>query len=105
MFGPERENVLSGRGRKLHNEEFHNLYTSPGRKPIRMRWAGYIARMVDMRKKCYSEILKEKGNLGNLGTDRRVILNGVFVCGLGSSGPGLGPMAGFRGYDNEHLVP
>jgi hypothetical protein len=28
IFGPKRENVLGG-CRRLHNEELHNLYTSP----------------------------------------------------------------------------
>jgi hypothetical protein len=34
---------------KLHNEELHNLYSSPSIirmiKPRRMRWAEYVARM------------------------------------------------------------
>jgi hypothetical protein len=28
MFGPKRDEV-TGEWRKLHNEEFHNLYSSP----------------------------------------------------------------------------
>jgi hypothetical protein len=28
IFGPKRDEVTEGRG-KLHNEEFHNLYSSP----------------------------------------------------------------------------
>jgi hypothetical protein len=28
IFGPKREEVAGG-WRRLHNEEFHNLYTSP----------------------------------------------------------------------------
>jgi hypothetical protein len=39
---------MVGRWRKLHNEEIHNLYSSPNiirmTKTIRMRWAGYVAR-------------------------------------------------------------
>jgi hypothetical protein len=35
--------------RKLHNEEIHNLYSSPSIiriiKSRRMRWAGHVARM------------------------------------------------------------
>jgi hypothetical protein len=35
--------------RKLHNEELHNLYSSPNIirmiKSRRMRWAGHVARM------------------------------------------------------------
>jgi hypothetical protein len=39
--------------RKLHNEELHNLYSSPSIiriiKSRRMRWAGYVARMGEKR--------------------------------------------------------
>jgi hypothetical protein len=38
---------------KLHNEEFHNLYSSPSIiriiKSRRMRWAGHVARMGERR--------------------------------------------------------
>jgi hypothetical protein len=38
-----------GDWRKLHNEELHNLYSSPNIirmiKSKRMRWAGHVARM------------------------------------------------------------
>jgi hypothetical protein len=40
---------MTGGCRKLHNEELHNLYSSPsiirGMKSRRMRWAGHAARM------------------------------------------------------------
>jgi hypothetical protein len=40
-------------GEKLHNEELHNLYSSPSTirmiKSRRMRWAGYVARMGEKR--------------------------------------------------------
>jgi hypothetical protein len=48
IFGPKRDEMLGGWG-KLHNEEFHNSYSSPS--IIRMiktrgiRWAGHVARM------------------------------------------------------------
>jgi hypothetical protein len=39
--------------RKLHNEELHNLYSSPSIirmiKLRRMRWAGHVARMREKR--------------------------------------------------------
>jgi hypothetical protein len=48
IFGPERDEVTGG-GRKLHNEELHNLYSSPSIirmiKSRRMRGAGRVARM------------------------------------------------------------
>jgi hypothetical protein len=48
IFGPKRDEV-TGVWRKLHNEELHNLYSSPSIirmiKSRRMRWAGHVARM------------------------------------------------------------
>jgi hypothetical protein len=48
IFGPKRDEV-TGEWRKLHNEEFHDLYSSPTIvrviKSRRMTWAGYVARM------------------------------------------------------------
>jgi hypothetical protein len=47
IFGPKREEV-SGGWRRLHNEELHNLYTSPHivkvMKLKRMRWVEHVAR-------------------------------------------------------------
>jgi hypothetical protein len=47
IFGPGRDEVTGG-WRKLHNEEFHNLYSSPSINRIiksrRMRWLWHVAR-------------------------------------------------------------
>jgi hypothetical protein len=47
IFGPKREE--DGLWRKLHNNEFHILYSSPNIvrviKSKRMRWAGHVAHM------------------------------------------------------------
>jgi hypothetical protein len=47
IFGPKREE--DGSWRKLHNDELHNLYSSPNIvrviKSRKMRWAGHVARM------------------------------------------------------------
>jgi hypothetical protein len=52
IFGPKRDEV-KGDWRKLHNEEFRNLYSSPNIirmiKSRRMRWAGRVARMGETR--------------------------------------------------------
>jgi hypothetical protein len=46
IFGPKRDEVTAD-WRKLHNEELHNLYSSPNIirmiKSKRMRWAGHVA--------------------------------------------------------------
>jgi hypothetical protein len=48
IFGPKRNDV-TGEWRKLHNEELHDLYSSPNIirvvKSRTMRWAGHVARM------------------------------------------------------------
>jgi hypothetical protein len=51
IFGPRRDEV-TGDWRKLHNEELHNVYSSPNMiriKSRRMRWAGNIAQMGETR--------------------------------------------------------
>ena len=48
IFGPRRDE-LTGKWRKLHNEEFHDLYCSPNIVQViksgRVRWEEHIARM------------------------------------------------------------
>jgi hypothetical protein len=52
MFGPKRDEVTGG-WRKLHNEELHGLYSSLSIVRVinarRMRWAGYVGRMGEVR--------------------------------------------------------
>jgi hypothetical protein len=44
-----KRDEVTGEWRKLHNEELHDLYSSPSISRIiklrRMRWAGHVARM------------------------------------------------------------
>jgi hypothetical protein len=51
-FGPKGDEV-TGSWRKLHNEELHNLYSSPRIirmiKSRRLKWARHIARMGEKR--------------------------------------------------------
>jgi hypothetical protein len=66
--------------RKLHNEELHNLYSSPDiirqGKSRRMRWAGHVARMGEERKvykvlvgKPEGKGLEDQGVGGNMGLE------------------------------------
>ena len=46
VFGPKRDKV-TGEWRKLHNDEFRNIYSQPNIvrvvKSRRMRWMGHVA--------------------------------------------------------------
>jgi hypothetical protein len=48
IFGPKRDEATVG-WRKLHNEELHNVYSSPSiirmMNPRRIRWTWHVARM------------------------------------------------------------
>jgi len=52
IFGPRRDEV-TGKWRRLYNEEINYLYCSPNIvrviKSIRMKWAGHVARMGEER--------------------------------------------------------
>jgi len=52
IFGPKR-NKVTREWRKLYNEEFNDMYSSPNIvrviKSRRMKWAGHVARMGERR--------------------------------------------------------
>jgi hypothetical protein len=66
--------------KKLHNEEFHNLYSSPDIirqvKSRRMRWAGHVARMGEERK-VYKVLVRKPEGKRPLGRPRRRWEDGV----------------------------
>jgi hypothetical protein len=63
---------VTGDWRKPHNEELHNLYSSPNRiiKSRRMRWASHVARMGEKRNPCRMLVGKPEGKRP-LGRPRR----------------------------------
>jgi hypothetical protein len=79
MFGPKGDEV-TGVWRKLHNEEFHYLYSSPTIvqviKSRRMKWAEHIARLG--REEAYTwvgwGILRKRDHWKYPGIDWRIIL-------------------------------
>jgi hypothetical protein len=80
IFRPKREEVAGG-WRRLHNEELHNLYTSPDIirviKARGVRLAGRVERM-GQTKKCiqyfWVENLKGRDFLEDPGGNERIIL-------------------------------
>jgi hypothetical protein len=73
IFGTKRDRVTGG-WRKLHNEELHNVYSSPSIIRIikcrRMRWAGHVARMGEKRI-VYSLSVRKSEGKRPLGRQRR----------------------------------
>jgi hypothetical protein len=65
---------VTGERRKLHNEELHDLYSSPSiiriMKGKGMRWAGYVARMEEKRT-AYRLLVGESERRRPLGRPRR----------------------------------
>jgi hypothetical protein len=88
IFGPKRDGVTGG-WRKLHNEELHNLCSSPRIiriiKSRRMRWAGHVARMGEKRS-VYRLLVGKPEGKRPLGRPRRRwidnIKNGLLEIGL-----------------------
>jgi hypothetical protein len=65
IFGPKREEVV-GSWRRLHNEELHNLYTSPNIITVimsrRMTCTGYVTSMVKVRN-VYKSLVAKPGKM------------------------------------------
>jgi hypothetical protein len=73
IFGPRTDEV-TGEWRKLHNEELHDLYSSPSTirviKARRMRWVGHVARMGEKRN-AYRLLVGKSEGMRPLGRRRR----------------------------------
>jgi hypothetical protein len=71
---------VTGEWRKLHNEELHDLYSSPSIiriiKVRRMRWAGNVARMVEKRN-AYRLLVGKPEGRRPLGRPRRSWLHNI----------------------------
>jgi hypothetical protein len=99
----KRDEVMGG-WRKLHNEDLHNLYSSPSIirmiKSRRVRWARHVARMVAKRN-AYKILLRKSQGKRPLGRPRRRWVDNIKMDlreigwdGLDRSGLGLGPVEG-----------
>jgi hypothetical protein len=79
-----KRNEVTGKWRRLHNEELNDLYCSLNivrvMKSRRMRWARHVASMMESRG-VYSALvwkLRETDHLGNPGLDDMIILRWIF---------------------------
>ena len=83
VFGNKRDEV-TGKWRKLHNEDLNGLYSSPNIirviKSRRMRWAVYVARMgtVEVYTGFWCGNLRKTDHLEDPGVDGRIILRWIF---------------------------
>jgi hypothetical protein len=82
IFEPKRDEVIGG-WRKLHNEDLHSLYPSPNNirvyKSIRIKWAGHVTCIGDMRN-VYKILVRKpegKSHSEDLGVDGRIILKWI----------------------------
>jgi hypothetical protein len=79
IFGLKTDEVTRD-WRKLHNEEVHNLYSSPSIirkiKSKRMRWVGHVARMGKNRNVYRTLVGKPEGE-GPLGRPRHRLVDNI----------------------------
>jgi hypothetical protein len=94
IFGPKGDEV-TGEWRKLHNEELHDLYSSPSIlriiKSRRMRWADHVARMGKRRMRIvyWWESQRGKDHYENQDVDVWIILGWILERWVGVMWTGL----------------
>jgi len=90
IIGPRRDEV-TGKWRRLHNEELNDLYFSPNNvrviKSRRMRWAGHVARMGKERW-VYRVLVGKPGGKRPLGRPRRRWVDNIRMDLQDWAGPG-----------------
>jgi hypothetical protein len=106
IFGPKSGEVTE-QWRKLHNNELHNLKSSPNIirmiKSRRMIWARHVARMGEMRN-MYIFVGKPEGER-QLGRPRRLWEDNIKMdLEERVFGSGQGPVADSREHSNEPSV-
>jgi hypothetical protein len=73
---------VTGEWRKLHNEELHDLHSSPIviriMKSRRMRWAGHVVRM-GKKRNAYRLLVGKPNGRRPLGRSRRRWLNNIKI--------------------------
>jgi len=81
ILGPKRDEV-TGEWRKLHTEEFNDLYSSPSIfqviKSRRMKWAGHIVRMGE-RRGVYGGFVEKPEGKRPLGRPRRRCEDNIYI--------------------------
>jgi hypothetical protein len=79
IFGPTRDEV-TGEWRKLHNEELHDLYSSPSIIRImtsrRIRWARHVARIGE-KMNAYRLLVRKSEGKSPLGMPRRSCVDNI----------------------------
>jgi hypothetical protein len=83
ISGPKRDEVTGG-WRKLHNEKLHGLYSSPSIirviKARRMRWAGHVAHMGEVRG-AYNILVGKPEGRRPMGRSRRSWEDNINILG------------------------
>jgi hypothetical protein len=74
IFRPKRE--VDGSWRKMHNDEFHSLYSSLNIvRVIKSRWLGHVARMGEVFTGFWLGVPKVRDHWEYLGVGGRITLN------------------------------